>query len=156
LLGASASHVVFEKSSPWWAYPLFLQNFLTAIPTNAAGLLGVSWSLAVEEQFYLVWPWIVRYCSEDRIRRLAIGVICISPLLRLSLSDHVILYSNTFCRLDGLMAGALLAIVVRSNRFRPNTFIKAAWITLFAALPLAFVLEAMSVRWLVFSFSALA
>jgi len=30
---------VFEKSSPWWGYPLFLQNFLISIPTNAAGPL---------------------------------------------------------------------------------------------------------------------
>jgi peptidoglycan/LPS O-acetylase OafA/YrhL len=52
----SEAHTVFEaRSSPWWAYPLFLQNFLVPIPTMATGLLGVSWSLAVEEQFYLVW-----------------------------------------------------------------------------------------------------
>ena len=47
---------IFERSSPWWAYPLFLQNFLVPAPTNATGPLSVAWSLAVEEQFYLLWP----------------------------------------------------------------------------------------------------
>src|SRR5438876_6297128 len=27
-LRPSEAHIIFEKSSPWWAYPLFLQNFL--------------------------------------------------------------------------------------------------------------------------------
>ena len=35
------AHVIFEKSSPWWAYPLFLQNFLQAVP-DGSGRSGVS------------------------------------------------------------------------------------------------------------------
>jgi peptidoglycan/LPS O-acetylase OafA/YrhL len=33
----SEANTVFDKSSPWWAYPFFLQNFLIPIPTNATG-----------------------------------------------------------------------------------------------------------------------
>ena len=73
----------------------------------ATGLLGVTWSLAVEEQFYLIWPLVVRFCNEAQLRKIAIAVICISPALRFYLSLHQVnIYSNTFCRLDGLMAGA--------------------------------------------------
>jgi peptidoglycan/LPS O-acetylase OafA/YrhL len=156
-LRPSDAHTVFERSSPWWAYPLFLQNFLIPNPTNAAGPLGVTWSLAIEEQFYLVWPWVVRYCSHAQVRRIAIAVICLSPALRLYLSLHQVdLYSNVFCRLDGLMAGALLALAVRSANFLPSRFVNLAWISFSLAAPLAFVTEALDARWIVFSLTAVA
>lgn len=154
-LRPSDGHNIFERSSPWWAYPLFLQNFLIPSPTNAAGLLAVSWSLAVEEQFYLVWPLVVRYCSYSQLRGVAISVIVLSPALRFFLSFHgVQLYSNTFCRLDGLMAGALLALAVRSERFQPSQFVKSAWIALVIAIPSTVAAEVLHFRWIVFSLSA--
>jgi peptidoglycan/LPS O-acetylase OafA/YrhL len=153
----SEAHTVFDKSSPWWAYPLFLQNFLIPMPTNATGPLAVTWSLAIEEQFYLVWPLVVRYVSSAQLARIAVSVICVSPALRLWLSFYdVDLYTNVFCRLDGLMAGAFLAVTVRANKFSPAKFVKPAWISFIIALPLAFVTEALGERWIVFSFTALA
>jgi peptidoglycan/LPS O-acetylase OafA/YrhL len=156
----SEAHTIFEpRSSPWWAYPLFLQNFLVPVPTLATGLLGVTWSLAVEEQFYLVWPLVVRSCSTNRLRNIAIAVICISPMLRYYLSLHqVVIYSNTFCRLDGLMAGALIAIAIRSTNFAAAKFVTPAWIALLVAALLALFLESRShdARWIVFSLVALA
>src|SRR5437879_42167 len=141
------AHTVFDKSSPWWAYPLFLQNVLIPSPTNAAGPLAVTWSLAIEEQFYLVWPWVIRYGSPAQVRRLALLVIGLSPALRLYLSFHdVNLYTNVFCRLDGLMAGALLALVVRSDAFLPERFVRPAWMALVVAVPLAFATEAVNAR----------
>jgi peptidoglycan/LPS O-acetylase OafA/YrhL len=157
MLRPADAHTVFEKSSPWWAYPLFLQNVLVPASTNAAGPLAVTWSLAIEEQFYIVWPWVVRYCSTAQLRRLALSVICISPLVRLGLSyQHVDLYTNVFCRLDGLMAGALLAAFVRDPAFVASKYVGRAWWLLVVSLPLALVADAAHVGWLVFSLSAAA
>ena len=158
LLRPPAAHSVFDaRSSPWWAYPLFLQNFLVPIPIAATGLLGVTWSLAVEEQFYLFWPLVVRFCTESQLRKVAIAVICFSPALRYYLSLHQVdIYSNTFCRLDGLMAGALLALVLRSGSFVPSKFVTGAWIALLVSAPLALMIDTLPARWIVFSLVALA
>jgi peptidoglycan/LPS O-acetylase OafA/YrhL len=156
-LGAAEAKTVFEKSSPWWAYPLFLQNVLVPVPTSAAGPLAVTWSLAIEEQFYLVWPIVVRFLSRAAVKRLAVAVICLSPLLRLCLASYgVSLYTNVFCRLDGLMAGALLALFVRSDGPAPSRFTRRAWTSLAIVVPLACAAEAAGSRWIVFSLSAAA
>src|SRR5438132_14319203 len=44
-LRPSEAHTVFDRSSPWWAYPLFLQNFLIPIPSMGTGPLAVTLSL---------------------------------------------------------------------------------------------------------------
>jgi peptidoglycan/LPS O-acetylase OafA/YrhL len=91
------------------------------------------------------------------LRRIAIAVICVSPVLRLYLSlHHVNIYTNLFCRLDALMAGALLALLVRSENFLPTGLIKPAWIALCIAVPLAFVTVALNARWIAFSMTAVA
>jgi peptidoglycan/LPS O-acetylase OafA/YrhL len=91
------------------------------------------------------------------LRRIAIAVICLSPPLRLFLSRwNVDLYSNTLTRLDGLMAGALLATVVRSSEFVPSRFVRKAWMLFLIATPLALLTDWRGNRWLVFSMSMAA
>jgi peptidoglycan/LPS O-acetylase OafA/YrhL len=116
---AEAIEIFGERSQPWWSFPLFLQNFFVPIPQNAAGPLGVTWSLGIEELFYLVWPWAVRSSSRRTLQWTMVVVVAVSPALRIVLEWYgVDLYANPFCRLDGLMAGALLASVVRMDGFK--------------------------------------
>jgi peptidoglycan/LPS O-acetylase OafA/YrhL len=157
LLSASTGEQILERASPRWSYPFFLQNLFVSRPSSAVGLLGVSWSLAIEEQFYLVWPWIVRFCSKIRLRWVAVAVLGLSPLIRLVLaSHHVDLYSNTFSRLDGVMAGSLLAICAESFEAEMRRFTPYAWTVLLAGGALAVLTQALHLSWIVFSFSAVA
>jgi len=148
--------VIFETASPSWSYFLFLQNFLVATPTGAFGPLGVTWSLAVEELFYLFWPMFVRFLSASQLQRIAWAVIVLSPPLRWLLSRHnVLIYSNPFCRLDGLMAGALLALFVRDTRI-PNKniwFTRNAWWIFIGAAAAAVLSEHLAARWFTLSMS---
>jgi peptidoglycan/LPS O-acetylase OafA/YrhL len=156
-LRPSEAHRIFEpRSMPWWAYFVYLQNFLVPAATGATGLLGVTWSLAVEEQFYAVWPIIVRYFSEAQLRNLAIVLICGSPILRFFLVRRGFnVYPNTFCRLDGLMAGVLLALAFRSKTFSPEAYVRPAWMALLIGSLLALI-TAHRVEWAVYSFTALS
>ena len=99
----------------------------------------------------------IRTCPSVQLRWIAVAVICLSPALRYYLLlHHVDLYTNVFCRLDGLMAGGLIALVVRSDKFLPSRFLRSAWLSLFIAAPLAFVTEAFHARWITYSLSAVA
>src|SRR5262249_1286506 len=44
LMRPGLAAMIFERSSPWWAYPLYLQNFLVRFSSGAVGPLGVTWS----------------------------------------------------------------------------------------------------------------
>lgn len=147
---------IFQKSGPWWSYPIFLQNFLVADPTKAVGPLGVTWSLAVEELFYLVWPILVRVLSKTQLRIGALLVIAASPVLRFVLSArHTIIYSNPFCRLDGIMAGALIALTLDDLEGWKERILPAAWAGLLVGAPLAIAAEVWVGQWLTFTFTIL-
>ena len=152
-----AIEIFGERSQPWWSFPLFLQNFFVPIPQNAAGPLGVTWSLGIEELFYLVWPWAVRSSSQRTLLWTMVVVVAMSPALRIVLDWYgTDLYANPFCRLDGLMAGALLAWVVRMDGFRTTAFVAPARMTLILTGVLAFATESADARWIAFSFVAIA
>jgi peptidoglycan/LPS O-acetylase OafA/YrhL len=148
---------VLETSSPWWSFPLFLQNFLLPNSIFAAGPLAVTWSLAIEEQFYLVWAPVVRFCTAQTLWILAICEMCVSPGLRYFLTmRNMDLYTNVFCRLDALMAGAILALLVKREGFVPGRWLTRAWILLAVGGALAVGIEALHARWMVFTFTSLA
>jgi peptidoglycan/LPS O-acetylase OafA/YrhL len=72
-------------------YPLYCSNFLNALMPNVDTFsfqpwidLGHFWSLAVEEQFYIVWPVAILLCAtRRRIVKLCVSLIVASIALRL-------------------------------------------------------------------------
>lgn len=74
------------------------------------------WSLAVEEQFYLIWPVIVHRMSARGVTRLGGVLLLLVPIVRVLCRSHwnaEAAYTFTICRVDALAVGAMLAAVLR-------------------------------------------
>ncbi len=103
----------------WYLY-LFLMNFIVAYQLGQPGPLAVLWSLAVEEQFYLLWPFVVFLLSETALAWTAGGLILLAPLMRWYctplFSGHWQIYTLMPFRMDLLACGAMLAILWRRKR----------------------------------------
>jgi peptidoglycan/LPS O-acetylase OafA/YrhL len=98
---------------PWWSYIFGIQNFWMVIQqTYGANSLAGTWSVAVEEQFYLLFPLIVRYARPAALPRLLLSLLVLCPIARIisySLGDQFGYYVLMPLRADILAAGALVA-----------------------------------------------
>jgi peptidoglycan/LPS O-acetylase OafA/YrhL len=92
----------------YFAYCAFLSANLVPPHTAIPDAGGPFWSLAVEEQFYLVWPWLVLWLSERRLMIAAVSIIIIEVFARIFANAETV--QHTYFRLDGLAMGAFLAI----------------------------------------------
>jgi len=109
-------------SSQIW-YWLYLENWLWLFQGFYDNPLLHFWSLAVEAQFYLVWPALIYFCPRKLLSWLLVIVILCTVGIRgwLLLTNPFtpslvrILYFSTLCRIDGLVMGALLAVWMRSD-----------------------------------------
>ncbi len=111
--------------SPWW-YWLYASNIGMAVkgawlesPTWIS--LGHFWSLAVEEQFYMVWPFIV-YCMKEKwLGRLCALLVVTNPFVTSWLHSEIGAlgtYVSTLSRMGSLAAGGGLALLYRSRSGR--------------------------------------
>ncbi len=100
-------------------YLLYLQNYSIGIEVNSTGRLpGIvahTWSLAVEEQFYFFWPFLVYFLAKRQLAFTCILLIIAAPIARwmiLQLDGNVYMANVTLpsC-LDMLAYGALIALL---------------------------------------------
>jgi peptidoglycan/LPS O-acetylase OafA/YrhL len=85
---------------------------------HLAGWFGVTWSLAVEEQFYLVLPLLVGLVSRERLPIVLVAVLVVAPVLR-QFGGFGAGASYFFpCRADALAFGVLVALALRTARVR--------------------------------------
>jgi peptidoglycan/LPS O-acetylase OafA/YrhL len=112
---------IFQGSVPLWFYPLFVQNNAPLWLNAEASLwMAMSWSLAVEEQFYVVLPALVRFLGRAALASLCGATILLSPVYRfMPVSGHPNLNVGwpfaTLSRLDGLAMGVAAAVLVRNR-----------------------------------------
>jgi peptidoglycan/LPS O-acetylase OafA/YrhL len=115
---------LFQGRLPWVPHLVFLQNFwMVKANTFGPAILGLTWSLAVEEQFYVTLPGLVRFLSPRQLAWIFVGGILAAPILRVAAHvlwpDHVLIwYAMMPCRADALLLGALGAIALRNPCWR--------------------------------------
>ena len=117
---------------PLWSYVTYTQNIFMGLDnTQGPGWLAVTWSLAVEEQFYLVFPVLIWVVSRRNLPFVFLWFIATAIYLRYSLPG-LSAYINTPWRADSLMTGALLAYAMRTPVF--NAFVARSRIALLVLL----------------------
>ncbi len=137
LRGAVVTSALYVNN--WWTILQEISYFDRFGPPSPLGHL---WSLAIEEQFYIVWPWllliglaIVRERGQDaekkqriRIRpRLAVVTLVLAVVSALAMAllyhpgfDNTRIYEGTDTRAFGLLIGAALAMVWPSRRLNKD------------------------------------
>lgn len=115
--------------------------------TNVARLFGlptgypVLWSLAVEEQFYLLWPVFCRNFTARRLTLICSGIILLSPVSRyVSLLSTAAgntdfhIHEYTWNSMDGLACGALLALSLREYQVTRRKLAQTSGVVLVLSL----------------------
>jgi peptidoglycan/LPS O-acetylase OafA/YrhL len=134
---------------PWQAS--YLANFHYALQGRFAGdHFAHFWSLAVEEQFYLVWPFLVLLLSLGRLETILWGFIILAPLSRIASSFVIkpdVVHTLTWSNLDSLGIGSLFACLARYPESQKWNARQLANFCLWVGLPLGGLGGLLASKW---------
>ena len=108
----------------------YLMNWHNVIGNGLTGNLNHTWSLAIEEQFYIIWSLVLFKCFAKRLTRRQIFLWTGGVILGLIVwrfwraangTNPIILYYSTETRIDALLIGCLAAMIY-SWRLLPEKF----------------------------------
>ncbi|MCW3117047.1 MAG: hypothetical protein JWM28_1129 [Chitinophagaceae bacterium] len=111
----------YQKNQFWfWTY---LQNWTLIFRYNEkSNALNHFWSLAVEEQYYLIWPFIIVLFKKPKTLLIfCFGLLAGVIMARLYIWNHKTLFPSyqwlfLFTRIDGILIGSILALVYYINQ----------------------------------------
>ncbi len=155
---ACATSVSIRHCAPWLF--TYTQNIKFAID-GAYPVVAHLWSLAVEEQFYLVWPWVVLFLSASSLQRALLALLVAAPLARALLFIHsaneVSIHVLPIACVDTLAAGALAALAqTQGRRLSLSAVTRAIVVVTIGGLGMASFFPSTTWTWHVFGETALA
>ena len=119
LLLAWIAGIPYMREAAGW-HAAYLSNVYFTRIGAWQGPLSHFWSLAVEEQFYLVWPAVILLVPQRSLIRAVVLVTAIGPLYRavgeLVGLSQMALWTMPFTALDALGFGALLGVLADPSR----------------------------------------
>jgi peptidoglycan/LPS O-acetylase OafA/YrhL len=133
-------NLTFDENQLRWPYfVLYVQNIVYKKSTLLGpAALGITWSLAVEEQFYTLWPLIVRTLSNVALKRVLVVFIVIAPIARFICPQFGFdPYINPLCRFDAMAMGGLVAIWMSERHPVRERVVRVAWYVVAVATVLA-------------------
>jgi peptidoglycan/LPS O-acetylase OafA/YrhL len=110
-LGLSAHYPnLTDNPIPFYAYFFYIQNFwMSHYSDFGATWLNVTWSLSIEEQFYLLLPLCIFLISKKNLPKILITGILLAPVYRALFSQGLTPYVLLPARMDSLLIGVLIA-----------------------------------------------
>ena len=162
LLLTMAGLIASGRHNYFWTLLAFLPLFLTYTLNIWISLyftesmhiaLFQAWSLCIEEQFYLVWPWALRALGRRRALVALYVTVALSVALRVAiylLYPHAIatrfIFYGTLTRLDGIGIGCILALSAERLAARPRLFSGGA-LWLYSIVGAPFIVWGASTDW---------
>jgi peptidoglycan/LPS O-acetylase OafA/YrhL len=121
--------LVLRRPIPWGhvlSAFLYVSNYYNALLGDPNNGFSHTWSLAIEEQFYLLWPMALLLCHRRGwlTHKVLVGVILAIWAYRTVLAwgfdvDQAYVYAAFDTRADALLVGCLLAVLVKQERWTP-------------------------------------
>ena len=142
LLAAHAHDMLEARSHQAWLWPYLTNVYLARVGEFSLPYVSHFWTLAIEEHFYLLWPFAVAFLSGRAAQKLCVVLGLFSLALRITLHavgvNAVAVQVLTPCRLDTLCVGGWFALALRDPNLGPTLVLRARrWLAYAAAGVLA-------------------